>query len=78
MPDTHTGRRLALRCMSIRLEEEQVNSNAHLMRHTASKQAEQKFCRAFAQKKSGSVRMQHIERYVQPADWDYEHAMDNL
>ena len=47
-------------------EEERVNLHAHLMRHTALKQAEQKFGRAFAQKKSGNVGMQHIERYVQP------------
>jgi integrase len=59
-------------------EEEQVNLHAHLMRHTALKQAEQKFGRAFAQKKSGNVGMQHIERYVQPADSDYEEAMDKL
>jgi hypothetical protein len=59
-------------------EEEQVNVHAHLMRHTALKQAEQKFGRAFAQKKSGNVGMQYIERYVQPADADYETAMDNL
>jgi integrase/recombinase XerD len=59
-------------------EEEQVNLHAHLMRHTALKQAEAKFGRAFAQKKSGNVGMQHIERYVQPADSDYEEAMDKL
>ena len=59
-------------------EEEQVNLHAHLMRHTALKQAEKKFGRAFAQKKSGNVGMQHIERYVQPADEDYEQAMDKL
>jgi integrase/recombinase XerD len=59
-------------------EEEQFNLHAHLMRHTALKQAEQKFGRAFAQKKSGNVGMQHIERYVQPADSDYEEAMDKL
>jgi integrase/recombinase XerD len=59
-------------------EHEQVNLHAHLMRHTALKQAEQKFGRAFAQKKSGNVGMQHIERYVQPADSDYEAAMDTL
>ncbi len=59
-------------------EEEQVNLHAHLKRHTALKQAEQKFGRAFAQKKSGNVGMQHIERYVQPADSDYEEAMDEL
>jgi integrase/recombinase XerD len=59
-------------------EEEQFNLHAHLMRHTALKQAEQKFGRAFAQKKSGNVGMQHIERYVQPADSDYEEAMDRL
>lgn len=59
-------------------EEERVNLHAHLMRHTALKQAEQKFGRAFAQKKSGNVGMQHIERYVQPADSDYEEAMDRL
>ncbi len=59
-------------------EEERVNLHAHLMRHTALKQAEQKFGRAFAQKKSGNVGTQHIERYVQPADVDYEDAMDRL
>lgn len=59
-------------------EEERINLHAHLMRHTALKQAEQKFGRAFAQKKSGNVGMQHIERYVQPADSDYEEAMDRL
>jgi integrase/recombinase XerD len=59
-------------------EDEHVNLHAHLMRHTALKQAEQKFVRAFAQKKSGNVGMQHIERYVQPSDADYEEAMDNL
>src|SRR3954454_22347359 len=59
-------------------EDERVNLHAHLMRHTALKQAEQKFGRAFAQKKSGNVGMQHIERYVQPADADYEDAMDKL
>lgn len=59
-------------------EEERVNLHAHLMRHTVLKQAEQKFGRAFAQKKSGNVGMQHIERYVQPADEDYEQAMDKL
>jgi integrase/recombinase XerD len=59
-------------------ESETVNLHAHLMRHTALKQAEQKFGRAYAQKKSGNVGMQHIERYVQPADSDYEAAMDNL
>lgn len=59
-------------------EEERVNLHAHLMRHTALKQAEQKFGRAFAQRKSGNVGMQHIERYVQPADSDYEEAMDKL
>lgn len=59
-------------------EEERVNLHAHLMRHTALKQAEAKFGRAFAQKKSGNVGMQHIERYVQPADEDYEQAMDKL
>jgi integrase len=59
-------------------EEEQVSLHAHLMRHTALKQAEQKFGRAFAQKKSGNVGMEHIERYVQPADSDYEQAMDKL
>ena len=59
-------------------DEEQVNLHAHLMRHTALKQAEQKFGRAFAQKKSGNVGMQHIERYVQPADSDYKEAMDKL
>src|SRR5207253_1115407 len=53
-------------------EEERVNLHAHLMRRTALKQVEVKFGRAFAQKKSGSVGMQHIERYVQPADSDYE------
>jgi integrase/recombinase XerD len=58
--------------------EEHINLHAHLMRHTALKQAEQKFGRAFAQKKSGNVGMQHIERYVQPADSDYEEAMDKL
>jgi integrase/recombinase XerD len=58
--------------------EERVNLHAHLMRHTALKQAEAKYGRAFAQKKSGNVGMQHIERYVQPADSDYEDAMDNL
>lgn len=58
--------------------EEHVNLHAHLMRHTALKQAEQKFGRAFAQKKSGNVGMQHIERYVQPGDEDYEQAMDQL
>jgi integrase len=59
-------------------DEERVNLHAHLMRHTALKQAEAKFGRAFAQKKSGNVGMQHIERYVQPADADYEEAMDRL
>jgi hypothetical protein len=59
-------------------EDEQVNLHAHLMRHTVLKQAEQKFGRAFAQKKSGNVGMQHIERYVQPSDSDYEEAMDRL
>ena len=59
-------------------EEERVNLHAHLMRHTALKQAEQKFGRAFAQKKCGNVGMQHIERYVQPATEDYEQAMDKL
>ena len=59
-------------------EEEQVNLHAHLMRHTALKQAERKYGRAFAQKKSGNVGMQHIERYAQPADSDYEEAMDKL
>lgn len=59
-------------------EAERVNLHAHLMRHTALKQAEQKFGRAFAQRKSGNVGMQHIERYVQPADSDYEEAMDKL
>jgi hypothetical protein len=59
-------------------EEERVNSHAHLMWHTALRQAEQKFNRAFAQKQSGNVEMQHIERYVQPADSDYEEAMDKL
>ncbi|MDG3008441.1 tyrosine-type recombinase/integrase [Paludisphaera mucosa] len=59
-------------------EDEKVNLHAHLMRHTALKQAEQKFGRAFAQRKSGNVGMQHIERYVQPADSDYEEAMDKL
>ena len=58
--------------------EEHVNLHAHLMRHTALKQAEQKFGRAFAQKKSGNVGMEHIERYVQPADSDFEEAMDQL
>ena len=57
-------------------EEEQVNLRAHLMRHTALKQAEQKFGRVFAQKKSGNVGLEHIERYVQPADSDYEEAID--
>jgi integrase len=38
-----------------------VNMHAHLMRHTALKQAEQKFGRLFAQKKSGNVGMEHIE-----------------
>jgi integrase/recombinase XerD len=59
-------------------EEERVNLHAHLMRHTALKQAEAKFGRAFAQKKSGNVGMQHIERYVQPTNSDYEEAMDKL
>ena len=59
-------------------EDERVNLHAHLMRHTALKQAEQKFGRAFAQKKSGNVGMQHIERYVQPSTESYEEAMDNL
>lgn len=59
-------------------ENEKVNLHAHLMRHTALKQAEVKFGRAFAQKKSGNVGMQHIERYVQPSDSDYEEAMDKL
>jgi integrase/recombinase XerD len=59
-------------------EGEQVNLHAHLMRHTALKQAEARFGRAFAQKKSGNVGMQHIERYVQPADSDYEEAMGKL
>jgi integrase/recombinase XerD len=59
-------------------EEERVNLHAHLMRHTALKQAEAKYGRAFAQRKSGNVGMQHIERYVQPADSDYEVAMDRL
>ena len=48
------------------------------MRHTTLKQAEQKFGRAFARKKSGNVGMQHIERYVQPSSEDYEQAMDKL
>jgi integrase/recombinase XerD len=51
-------------------EEERVNLHAHVMRHTALKQAEAKFGRAFAQKKSGNVGMQHIERYVQQATED--------
>ena len=59
-------------------EDEQVGLHAHLMRHTALKQAEQKFGRAFVQKKSGNVGMEHIERYVQPSDTDYEEAMDQL
>ena len=59
-------------------EAERVNLHAHLMRHTALKQAEQKFGRAFAQKKSGNVGTRHIERYVQPSDKDYEEAMDKL
>ena len=59
-------------------EEERVKLHAHLMRHTALKAAEQKFGRAFAQKKSGNVGMQHIERYVQPSDGDFEAAMDRL
>lgn len=58
--------------------EEHVNLHAHLMRHTALKQAEAKFGRAFAQTKSGNVGMQHIERYVQPTREDYEKAMDEL
>jgi hypothetical protein len=57
---------------------EHVNLRAHLMRRAALKQAEQKFGRAFAQKKSGNVGMEHIERYVQPAASDYEVAMDRL
>jgi len=36
------------------------------------------FGRAFAQKKSGNVGMQHIERYVQPSNEGYEEAMDKL
>lgn len=59
-------------------EEERVKLNAHLMRHTALKQAEAKYGRAFAQKKSGNVGLQHIERHVQPAGSDYEEAMDKL
>jgi integrase/recombinase XerD len=59
-------------------DEERINLHAHLMRHTALKQAEAKFGRAFAQKKSGNVGMQHIERYVQPTAEDYEKAMDRL
>jgi hypothetical protein len=59
-------------------QDERVNLHAHLMRHTALKAAEAKYGRAFAQKKSGNVGMEHIERYVQPADSDYEEAMDQL
>ncbi|WP_165227032.1 tyrosine-type recombinase/integrase [Aquisphaera insulae] len=59
-------------------EEERVNLHAHLTRHTALKQAEQKFGRAFVQRKSGNAGMQNIERYVQTADADYEEAMDRL
>ena len=59
-------------------EDERVHLHAHLMRHTALKQAERKFGRAFAQKQSGNVGTRHIERYVQPADSDYEAAMDTL
>jgi integrase len=59
-------------------DDEQVSLHAHLMRHTALKQAEQKFGRAFARNKSGNVGMEHIERCVQPADSDYEEAMDQL
>ena len=47
------------------------------MRHTALKQGSE-VGSAFAQKKSGNVGMRHIERYVQPADSDYEQAMDRL
>lgn len=59
-------------------QNERANLHAHLMRHTALKTAEAKYGRAFAQKKSGNVGMKHIERYVQPADSDYEEAMDQL
>jgi hypothetical protein len=55
---------------------EHVNICTYLMRHATLKQAEQNFGRAYAQKKSGNVDMVHIERYVQPADSDYEGAMD--
>jgi integrase len=58
--------------------DDHVNLYAHLMRHTALKQAEQKFGRAFAQQKCGNVGMEHIERYVQPAYSDYEEAIDQL
>jgi site-specific recombinase XerD len=58
--------------------DEHVNLHAQLMRHTALKQAEQKFGRAFGQNKSGNVGMENIERYVQPAGSHYEQAMDQL
>jgi integrase len=55
--------------------DENVNLRAHLMRQAALIQAEQKFGRPFAQKKSGSVGIEHIERYVEPAHSDYKEAM---
>jgi acetone carboxylase gamma subunit len=55
-----------------------VHLHAHLIRHTALKQAEAECGRAFAQKTSGNVGMQHIERYVQPSAEDHEEAMNRL
>ena len=58
--------------------EEHVNLHAHLMRHTALKQAERSSAGRSLRRRAGTSGMQHIERYVQPAREDYEKAMDEL
>ena len=58
--------------------DERIHLYPHLLRHTALKQAEEKFGRRYAQQLSGNVGVQHIERYVQPLQEDYEKAMEEL
>lgn len=57
--------------------EEHIKLHAHLLRHTALKGLAAKG-RHFAQKMSGNVGTQHIERYLNPLDADYEQAVEDV
>ena len=57
--------------------DEHLTLRPHLLRHTRLKELAKKD-RAYAQRASGNKGTQHIDRYLNPLDEDFEQTMEEV